>query len=99
MGGWQQQPSTAGVQATISIATGMPSQGFDLLKAQYRSQPTAARTGIRIMGSCLHVTHPLLPSSLCLGDRQESKASQRLNLYPLYVPQGANGCEGGQMLT
>lgn len=32
----QQQPSTAGIQAAISIATGIPSQGIDLLKAQCR---------------------------------------------------------------
>lgn len=51
MGGWQQQPSTAGIQAAISIATGIPSQGIDLLKAQCRSQPTAARRRVRIVGS------------------------------------------------
>lgn len=76
-GGLAAPPSTAGIQAAISIATGIPSQGIDLLKAQCRrSWPAAAESWGYHDGVPASTRLTLLfPSVVCLGNRQENKAS------------------------
>lgn len=90
MGGWQQQPSTAGIQAAISIATGIPSQGIDLLKAQCRSSRRLPGGGLGLWGPCLPVTHqPPSFHSLCLGDRRESQAPSGAESAASVGPSGS----------
>lgn len=94
MGAWRQQPSSTGIQAAVSIATGIPSQGIGLLKAQCRQSWTAAarRWGLGWWSLCRHEAHLIAFVHSCAwGTGRRARHPRGLHLCLLCVPQGADG--------
>lgn len=66
-----------------------PSQGFDLLKAQCRSQPTAARPGIRIVGFMSPCDSPPPSSQFVLGAQAGEQGTRGAELVCPGRPSGS----------
>lgn len=63
-----------GIQAAISMATGIPSQGIVLLKAQCWT--TAAWSqGVRMVAPCVHRSPCSFPPQFVLGGQKGEQAS------------------------